>query len=231
MKVTGYKIKEAIKAYERLLEDVKLDGTTVPVNHEQSVFPVQFDALMQGLHATQILHAKIIALKKLQLQYNEKVKVDGQQTLANVIADTTLPTKLVTKIQGLLVQMQAVLPHVSANAQRRFPTAQCPQGLPPAYPVPVMDVTILQKAIRKLRMQETKLKNLVGYGNSVELEMEVDETLFDQNRWQSFDAEKEGDQDHRKIVTIGVVGGIVLDLEKMNKMIDDIVPTENLKDE
>jgi len=192
MKVTGYKIKEAIKAFERLRDDFVPTAVAVPLSHEdRSNLVAAAEKFNRDFQTNQILLSDIYALKRLQLSYNANVKVDGEQTLSDVIQETSRIAQLASMLSSATSATATAETGAAANRDLLNADAFNPKGRNPRYAEPALEKTVLQQALRKFRSDETRLKNLVGYGNSVELEMNVDETLFDENRWTNFDAEAE----------------------------------------
>jgi hypothetical protein len=195
MKVTGYKIKEAIKGFERILEDTKLVATAVPDGHDEKGRQNLVDAandLNKSFLALQILKYKILNLKQLQQVYNMKVKVNESKTLAEVIQEASVPSQLSSALAGALREIVDTEEYnVSHNRALADRTTEFPAGRRPSRHEPVLEKSVLQSAIRNLKSDETKLKNLIGYGNGVEIDLDFDKSLVQESSWEKFNADEE----------------------------------------
>jgi len=194
MKVTGYKIKEAIKGFEHILSDVELDPTEVPSGHDKSGkenLIRKLEKLNDSFLKIQILKNKILSLKKIQQKYNSLVKVDTDLTLADAIQNASYPAQLISHLTKLINEVVASSYNVSRNRQLSDKTLEFPNGKRPIYDEPVIEKEVLQSLVRRLKTNETKIKNLIGFGNGVEIELDVDVSLLDEDSWNNFDFAKE----------------------------------------
>lgn len=229
MKITGYKIKEAIKAYELILADIDLVTCIVPESNDLSKRSDMIKAkndLNETFVLIQYLKSKIHNLKKIQQKYNSLCKVDGVRTLAEAIQDATIPVQLSSILAQAVREIILSEGSREYNIQNSDPTSLHPLGKKPALKEPVIDKQELQRVIRKFKSDETKLKNLIGYGNGVEIEMDVDPELFDESSWNDFNREavmlkalSEYDIFNGKIF---FESGLVLDKQALENLISDL---------
>lgn len=184
MKISGYKIKQAIKAFEQLSEDLDLKATTVPIGHDDRTnFAEKSAVFTANFNKMQRIQVKLADLKKIQLVYNLTVRVKEDQTLADAINETAIYSKILSKLTAILTQVTNAEINVTANSKLKHPSTLAPSGLPPIHDEPFISKSELQSAIRQCKIDVTRTKNLVGYGNSIEIDMEVDENLFNDRIW------------------------------------------------
>jgi hypothetical protein len=191
MKITGYKIKEMLKLVERLQDDFPLTGIYLPKEVDDETGGFYYAQILSSNFEThQILSEDISRLKLIQLKYNSLVKVGDNMSLAEVIQTTSKISGLATKLEGVLREVQTAEVGVKMNREHCEPSQMYPHGRQPRFSVPCIQANDLKSALRKFRAEETRMKNLIGYGNSVEVEMlnEHEELhyLFDEARLQKF---------------------------------------------
>lgn len=192
MKITGYKIKELLKLIERLQNDIPLQATFVPTSMTDTGAFFRAQCLNENFEKHQVLAEDISRLKMIQMKYNTLVKVGEDMTLAEAIQQSSKISGLSTKIEKILKESEAAKHGERLNREHCEPSQMYAQGRAPRYEVPAIDENDVKKILRKFRSEETKIKNMIGYGNSVEIEMLDDDSgkklhyLFDENRLQNF---------------------------------------------
>ena len=184
LKVSGYKIKEAIKGWEGIRDEIQLVGTWVPETNDKALLAQQvatkiseFDTSVSNVVATE---NKIIQLHFLQDAYNRHVKVDGEVTLSTVIKRLGTISRHLLRLEGLKYAIDSAADGPRRNRDLATSSKEYPEGRNPAYAEAFVTAEQVKVMIRSTKKQEQRTKNLIGYGNAVVIDMtaDVDSDLF-----------------------------------------------------
>lgn len=174
MKVTGYAIKTAIAGWEHRKGEIQVKETAIP--NVPGEVPIEGrDWVFEALEELEEIESNVVRLQEMQQAVNGLVMVNDVQTLAQVIRQVGVNSRMLSQVERIQRACTQAEGHVVADKNYAEPSAAYPQGQKPRYAEPLLTRDDCNKLVRKYKERELTLKNLIGYGNGVAVEVLVED--------------------------------------------------------
>ena len=233
MKITGYKIKEAVAAYKRLIKDLDLSPAAVPSSKQprsemddwtgrfsnQDQVTRSSNEFQKNFVIFQLLKKKLVALNLLENVYNDKVKVLDSDTITVAIDEIEYYEDMLSFLNDTLHQINDAERNVQRNKELKYPSSKDELQQPPKYREPLIPKEKIQEAIRSFEVAHTKLKHAYNIAVATEISLDVDERLFDESSWISSNLTA-NDAELLGVFDFGIINGMSMDVVRI-KQIDD----------